>query len=102
MEKQNELLPGGCLTIVCNLEIFYSDRTTQGKKKPRLDFSPPTETNSTLGDQLSNVFSCGDFSGMFFSLNSYFLHWRFDWKSCFARMKKATIQLFKSKSQLRT
>jgi len=62
MEKQNELLPGGCLTIVCNLEIFYSDRTTQGKKKPRLDFSPPTETNSTLGDQLSNVFSCGDFS----------------------------------------
>ena len=66
MEKQNELLPGGCLTIVCNLEIFYSDRTTQGKKKPRLDFSPPTETNSTLGDQLSNVFSCGDFSGMFF------------------------------------
>ena len=67
MEKQNELLPGGCLTIVCNLEIFYSDRTTQGKKKPRLDFSPPTETNSTLGDQLSDVFSHGDFSGMFFS-----------------------------------
>ena len=64
MEKQNELLPGGCLTIVCNLEIFYSDRTTQGKKKPRLDFSPPTETNSTLGDQLSDVFSHGDFSGM--------------------------------------
>ena len=30
MEKQNELLPNGCLTIVCNLEIFYSDKTTQG------------------------------------------------------------------------
>ena len=62
MEKQNELLPGGCLTIVCNLEIFYSDRTTQGKKKPRLDFSPPTEISSTLGDQLSDAFSCGSFS----------------------------------------
>jgi len=62
MEKQNELLPNGCLTIVCNLEVFYSDKTTQGKKKPRLDFSPPGEPNSKLGDQLNDAFNSGDFS----------------------------------------
>lgn len=64
MEKQNELLPNGCLTIVCNLEIFYSDKTTQGKKKPRLDFSPsgPAELNAKLGDQLSEAFNGGQFS----------------------------------------
>ena len=62
MEKQNELLPNGCLTIVCNLEIFYSDKTTQGKKKPRLDFSPPPEHQVKLGDQLSEAFSGGQFS----------------------------------------
>jgi len=62
MEKQNELLPNGCLTIVCNLEIFYSDKTTQGKKRPRLDFSPPPEHNVKLGDQLSEAFSGGQFS----------------------------------------
>ena len=62
MEKQNELLPNGCLTIVCNLEIFYSDRTTQGKKRPKLDFSPVTEQPVKLGDQLSEAFSSGEFS----------------------------------------
>ena len=36
MEKQNELLPNGCLTIVCNLEIFYSDKTTQGRVSERM------------------------------------------------------------------
>ena len=36
MEKQNELLPNGCLTIVCNLEIFYSDKTTQGRVSKRM------------------------------------------------------------------
>lgn len=62
MEKQNELLPSGCLTIVCNLEIFYSDRTTQGKKRPKLDFSPVTEQPVKLGDQLSEAFTSGEFS----------------------------------------
>ena len=62
MEKQNELLPNSCLTIVCNLEIFYSDRTTQGKKRTRLDFTSPSDPNSTLGDQLSEAFNGGDFS----------------------------------------
>ena len=38
MEKQNELLPNGCLTIVCNLEIFYSDKTTQGRVSKRMSF----------------------------------------------------------------
>ena len=36
MEKQNELLPNGCLTIVCNLEIFYSDKTTQGRVSEKM------------------------------------------------------------------
>merc|ERR1712008_558379 len=40
----------------------YSDKTTQGKKKPRLDFSPPPEHNVKLGDQLSEAFSGGQFS----------------------------------------
>ena len=62
LEKQNELLPNGCLTIVCNLEIFYSDRTTQGKKRPKLDFSPVTEQPVKLGDQLSEAFTNGEFS----------------------------------------
>ena len=60
MEKQNELLPNGCLTIVCNLEIFYCDKTTQGKKKAKLDFSPNSEQNHKLGDQLSEAFTRGD------------------------------------------
>ena len=38
MEKQNELLPNGCLTIVCNLEIFYSDKTTQGRVSERMSY----------------------------------------------------------------
>lgn len=62
MEKQNELLPNSCLTIVCNLEIFYSDRLTQGKKRTRLDFTSSGDPNSTLGDQLSEAFNGGDFS----------------------------------------
>ena len=31
MERQSELLPGNRLTIVCNLEIYYCDKQTDGK-----------------------------------------------------------------------
>ena len=31
VERQSELLPGNRLTIVCNLEIYYCDKQTDGK-----------------------------------------------------------------------
>jgi hypothetical protein len=60
IEKQNELLPNGCLTIVCNLEIYYSDRSSQGKK-PRLDLVLNPD-GPNLGDQLAESFSGGEFT----------------------------------------
>ena len=39
-----------------------TNSNTKGKKKPRLDFSPPPEHNVKLGDQLSEAFSGGQFS----------------------------------------
>ncbi len=40
-EKAGELLPGGRLTIVCNLEIYHSDRNTMGKKIKIEQSTPP-------------------------------------------------------------
>ena len=40
----------------------FTNSNFKGKKKPRLDFSPPPEHNVKLGDQLSEAFSGGQFS----------------------------------------
>jgi speckle-type POZ protein len=48
-EKASDMLPEGCLTIVCNLEIYYCDRHLEGKKR-RVEFKP--EETPSLGDQL--------------------------------------------------
>ena len=59
LEKANELLPNGRLTIVCNLEIYYSDRHTEGKKQ-RLEFK--TEETPSLGDNLERGLPTAQFS----------------------------------------
>ena len=59
LEKANELLPSGRLTIVCNLEIYYSDRHTEGKKQ-RLEFK--TEETPSLGDNLEKGLPTAQFS----------------------------------------
>ena len=58
-KKQSELLPDNKLTIVCNLEIYFSDRQASGKK--RLDFG--ISETASLGDSLNSSFgSSGQFS----------------------------------------
>ena len=57
--RSNELLPGGRLTIVCNLEIYYSDRHTQGKI-PKFEFK--FEDQSSLGDNMSKAFNNLEYS----------------------------------------
>ena len=55
-EKMHELLPQNKLTIVCNLEIYYSDRLTGGKLPTSADVKNELDAvNSTpsLGDDLS-------------------------------------------------
>ena len=55
-EKMHELLPQNKLTIVCNLEIYYSDRLTGGKHPTSADVKNELDAvNSTpsLGDDLS-------------------------------------------------
>ena len=52
-EKTNELLPANKLTIVCNLEIYYSDRLTGGKIPTAIDARNELENNTpSLGDDL--------------------------------------------------
>ena len=58
-EKANELLPDGKLTIVCNLEIYYSDRHTEGKK-PRIEFKK--DDTPSLGDNLGRLLTNPKFS----------------------------------------
>jgi hypothetical protein len=58
-EKSNELLPSGKLTIVCNLEIYYSDRHTEGKV-PKLEFKA-SDVHS-LGDNMSKALNNPEFS----------------------------------------
>ena len=57
--RSNELLPGGRLTIVCNLEIYYSDRHTQGKI-PKFEFK--FEEQSSLGDNMAKAFNNLEYS----------------------------------------
>eukprot|EP00095_Tigriopus_kingsejongensis_P006020 snap_masked-scaffold671_size114370-processed-gene-0.10 protein:Tk06020 transcript:snap_masked-scaffold671_size114370-processed-gene-0.10-mRNA-1 annotation:"protein roadkill isoform x4" len=59
MEKTNELLPNGRLTIVCNLEIYYSDRHTEGKKQ-KVEFR--TDDAPSLGDNMEMAFNATTFS----------------------------------------
>lgn len=58
-EKANELLPDGKLTIVCDLEICYSDRQTKGCK-PRVVYHRE-ETNS-LGDCMLQAYIAPEFA----------------------------------------
>lgn len=60
IEKQMDLLPGGRLTIVCNLEIYHSDRQTVGKK-PKLEPSTVIETPS-LSDNMVTAFGNPDYA----------------------------------------
>jgi len=53
LEKTSDLLPGGRLTIVCNLEIYYSDRQTEGKRQ-KIEFK--VEEMASLGDDMSKAF----------------------------------------------
>ncbi len=59
MEKTADLLPAGRLTIVCNLEIYYSDRQTEGKRQ-RIEFK--VEETPCLGENLGKLLVGGDFS----------------------------------------
>ncbi len=58
-EKTGDLLPGGRLTIVCNLEIYYSDRQTEGKRQ-RIEFK--VEETASLGDNMARALANGEFS----------------------------------------
>ena len=58
-EKAAELLPSGRLTIVCNLEIYYSDKHTEGKKQ-KIEFK--IEDSPSLGENLSKAFNNPEFS----------------------------------------
>ncbi len=62
-EKTADLLPGGRLTIVCNLEIYYSDRQTDGKRQ-KIDFK--FEEMKLLGDDLKEAFVNSAFSDVTF------------------------------------
>ena len=50
VERQSELLPGNRLTIVCNLEIYYCDKQTDGK-------GPSADAPSTndFKEQVKNI-----------------------------------------------
>lgn len=61
-EKANELLPNGRLTIVCNLEIYYSDRHTEGTEEKKLRLGLKIEDTPTLGDNMEVALSNPDFS----------------------------------------
>lgn len=52
-EKASELLPGNKLTIVCNLEIYYSDRLTGGKVPSPHDTQTELERLEATGASLS-------------------------------------------------
>lgn len=53
-EKMHELLPQNKLTIVCNLEIYYSDRLTGGKLPTAIDARNELDNNTpSLGDDLA-------------------------------------------------
>lgn len=58
-EKSLELLPGGRLTIVCNLEIYYSDRHTEGKKL-KIDFK--VDDTPSLGDMMAKALLSKEYS----------------------------------------
>ena len=50
----HELLPQNKLTIVCNLEIYYSDRLTGGKLPTAMDTKNDLDNNTpSLGDDLA-------------------------------------------------
>ncbi len=59
LEKTGDLLPAGRLTIVCNLEIYYSDRQTEGKR-PRIQFK--LEDTPGLGDNMAKALQSGEFA----------------------------------------
>jgi len=57
VERQSELLPGNRLTIVCNLEIYYCDKQTDGKGPSSeapgsVDFKEQVDQTPSLGDHL--------------------------------------------------
>jgi len=53
VERQSELLPGNKLTIVCNLEIYYCDKQTDGKTPSSIDFKEQVDGQTpSLGDDL--------------------------------------------------
>ena len=63
-EKMHELLPQNKLTIVCNLEIYYSDRLTGGKLPTAIDAKNELDsTTPSLGDDLSAAASFTEDSG---------------------------------------
>eukprot|EP00096_Caligus_rogercresseyi_P005752 TRINITY_DN21755_c0_g1_i1.p1 TRINITY_DN21755_c0_g1~~TRINITY_DN21755_c0_g1_i1.p1 ORF type:complete len:403 (-),score=125.20 TRINITY_DN21755_c0_g1_i1:181-1389(-) len=59
IERMNELLPNGKLTIICNLEIYYDDRHTQGKR-PRIEFN--ISRTPSLQEDLSTAFCRSELS----------------------------------------
>jgi len=56
-EKQNEMIPNGNLTIVCNLEVFYGNHHISGKRG-RPDFFIP-ETQSLVSN-FTKIFDGSD------------------------------------------
>jgi len=59
VERQSELLPGNRLTIVCNLEIYYCDKQTDGKgpsadAPSTNDFKEQVDQTPSLGDELGS------------------------------------------------
>uniref|UniRef100_A0A0K2TV53 Speckletype POZ proteinlike [Cricetulus griseus] n=2 Tax=Lepeophtheirus salmonis TaxID=72036 RepID=A0A0K2TV53_LEPSM len=71
IERMSELLPDGKLTIICNLEIYYDDRHTQGKK-PKLDFNI-TDT-PTLQEEISTAFTRSELSDIQLKCGSITFH----------------------------
>jgi len=73
-EKLHELLPQNKLTIVCNLEVYYSDRLTVGKVPTATDARNELDNNTpSLGDDLAaHGFSFASSEQFSFALDSKF------------------------------